>query len=337
MPSLLSGSALRRGGSGQFINLPIAMPQLPQSPTTSTGYTVVTSDKLVTTYATSLGNVEFFGGQVYSNISTQTLTLIGTGTTAVVVRANSPISSTSTLQVIGGAGIRDDLFVGGNFQANTSTFLTLKVTSTQTATSPFTGALQVVGGAGIGENLYVFGKLDVANTGTFDRDLRVSQDVTISRELNVAGTGAITLSPQAANVNIQPSLGGSILMQPSLTGSIDNMQIGYYVPKDGYFLTLHANDSTVSNSLYVGGPSTVHELTATTATVLTNLTVNESVYSQDGVAEYSNLLYTPRVTISTTPPTGPRVGDFWIDPTYGVECQYVNDSGNHIWIQFTGF
>ena len=65
MPSLLSGSALRRGGSGQFINLPIAMPQLPQSPTTGTGYTVVTSDKLVTTYATSLGNVEFFGGQVY--------------------------------------------------------------------------------------------------------------------------------------------------------------------------------------------------------------------------------------------------------------------------------
>ena len=337
MPSLLSGSALRRGGSGQFINLPIAMPQLPQSPTTSTGYTIVTSDKLVTTYASSLGNIEFFQGEVYSNVSTQTLTLIGTGTTSVVIKANNPISSTSTLVVQGGAGISGDLFVGNNFHASTSSFLTVKVTGTDTATTPFTGALQVVGGAGIGENLYVFGKLDVANTATFDRNVNVSQNANITGELNVTGLGAVTLSPQAANVNIQPSLGGSILIQPSLTGSIDNMQIGYYVPKDGYFLTTHAADSTVSNSLYVGGLSTLHAITATSETLTGDLTAGGSVYSQDGIAEYSNLLYTPRVTISTTAPASPRVGDFWINPTYGVECQYVNDGGNHIWIQFTGF
>lgn len=354
MPNLLSGSKLRTGGSGQFIKLQDAMPQLPQSPTTSTGYTIVTSDKLVSTYASSLGNIEFNGGEVYSNISTQTLTLIGTGTTAVVIRADAPVSSTSTLVVQGGAGINGDMFVGGSFNAATSTFVTLKVTSLETSTNPFTGALQVVGGAGIGENLNVFGTLHVANTATFSTDLNVGQSVLIDGELNVVGTGGVTLSPQAASINLQPTLGGTILIQPSLTGHIDDMFIGLYVPRDGYFTTVHSNDSTVSNTLYVGGVSTLHSVTATsavftdtvnantnlianTATVTTNLTANQSIYSQDGIAEYHNLLYTPKVTISTSAPLNPRVGDFWINPTYGAECQYVNDGGNHIWIQFTGF
>ncbi len=362
MPSLLSGSKLRTGGSGEFIKLQNAMPQLPQSPSTSTGYTVVTNDKLVTTYASSLGNIEFSGGQVYSNINTQTLTLIGTGTTAVVIRANNPISSTSTLIVQGGVGINGDLFVGGNFEASTSSFLTLKVNSTLTSTDPFSGAFQVVGGAGIGENLNVFGKLsvlstatlntdafvnktltvantatfnsnvivngnlDVVNTttsknllvlstATFNSNVNVVDSVNITGELNVTGNDAVNLSPSAASVNIQPSIGGSVLIQPSLTGTMDNMIIGQSNAQDGYFQTVHAGDLTVTNTAWVGG----------------------SVYSQDGIGDYSNLLYTPKVTISTTPPASPRIGDFWIDPTYGVECQYINDGGNFIWVQFTGF
>jgi len=356
MPSLLSGSKLRTGGSGEFIKLQNAMPQLPQSPTTSTGYTVVTNDKLVTTYASSLGNVEFNGGQIYSNINTQTLTIIGTGTTAVVIKANSPVSSTSTLRVQGGAGIDGDLFVGGYFDASTSTFLTLKVNSTLTSTDPFTGAFQVVGGAGIGENLNVFGrlgvlstasfstdvivnrKLDVVSTATFDSDINVLKTTTtknlislntatfntdvnvinsvnITGELNVTGNDAVNLSPSAANVNIQPSIGGSITIQPSVAGTMDNMIIGQSNAQDGYFQTVDAGDLTVTNTAWVGG----------------------SVYSQDGIAYYNNLLYTPKVTISTTPPASPRLGDFWIDPTYGVECQYIDDGGNFIWVQFTGF
>lgn len=309
MPQLLSGSKLRTGGSGQFIKLQDAMPQLPQSPTTSTGYTIITSDKLITTYSSSLGNIEFHEGQVYSNISTQTLTLIGTGTTAVVIKANSPVSSTSTLVVQGGAGVKGDLFVQDTFYANTGTFYTLKVNSSQTSVSAFTGALQVVGGVGIGENLNIFGKLNVQSTATF------ATDVDILRELNAIGTGAVTLSPNAANVTIQPSLGGTILIQPSLAGNMENMTIGYSVPKDGYFQSLHATSLTVTNTAWVGG----------------------SVYSQDGITDYSNLLYTPKVTISATAPVNPKLGDFWIIPQYGAQCQYINDGGTYLWVQFTGF
>lgn len=350
MASLLSGSKLRTGGSGEFIKLQNAMPQLPQSPTTSTGYTVVTNEKLVTTYSSSLGNIEFNGGQIYSNINTQTLTIIGTGTTAVVIKANNPVSSTSTLVVQGGAGIDGDLFVGGTFDASTSTFLTLKVRSTATSTDPFTGAFQVVGGAGVGENLNVFGKLGVLNTASFSTDVIVNRDLTVNRnltvlnttttknliaqstatfntdvnvinsvnitgELNVTGNDAVNLNPSAANVNIQPSIGGSVLIQPSVAGTMDNMIIGQSNAQNGFFQTAHADDLTVTNTAWVGG----------------------SVYSQDGIGYYNNLLYTPKVTISTTPPASPRIGDFWIDPTYGVECQYINDDGNFIWVQFTGF
>ena len=328
MPSLLSGSKLRSGGSGEFIKLANAMPQLPQSPTTSTGYTIITNSLLQSSYASSLGNIQFYQGQVYSNNTSQALTLVGTGTTAVVIQANNPVNSTSTLIVNGGAGINGNLYVGGSIVANTSTYLTLKVTSPQSSTSPSTGALQVVGGAGIGENLNVFGFLSVLNTATFSRNIVANKDVLISGQLSATGiNGNVILSPDAGDVDIQPSHGGRIVIQPSGIGNMDNMTIGYYVAQDGYFQTLHAASTTVTNSSFVG----------TDLRVGSSATITGSVYSQDGIAEYNNLLYTPRVTISTTAPSNPRVGDFWINPTYGVECQYVNDGGNHIWIQFTGF
>jgi hypothetical protein len=59
MPSLLSGSTLRRGGSGEFIDLPGAQPQLPATDTTLTGFTLVTDNVLRTSYRSSLGFIEF--------------------------------------------------------------------------------------------------------------------------------------------------------------------------------------------------------------------------------------------------------------------------------------
>lgn len=333
MPSLLSGSKLRAGGSGEFIKLANAQPQLPQSPSSSTGYTIVTNSLLQSSYASSLGNIEFSNGQVYSNISTQTLTLIGTGTTAVVIQANNPVNSTSTLIVNGGAGINGDLYIGGSVTANTSTYLTLKVTSTATSTTPFTGALQVVGGAGIGENLNVFGKLSVLNTASFAQDVNITKNVIIHGQLNAIGVnGNVTLSPDAGDVDIQPTNGGRILIQPSATGSMENMTIGYYVPQDGYFQTIHAGNSTVTNNAWVGA-----NLTAGSLTVTNTATVLGSVYSHDGITEYSNLLYTPKITVSSTAPTNPRLGDFWIIPEYAAQCQYINDGGTYLWVQFTGF
>ena len=80
MPGLLSGSLLRRGGSGEFIDLAGAQPQLPPTDTTSTGYTVVTDGLLRTSYRSSLGNVEFKNAELWSNLTTGTIRILATGT-----------------------------------------------------------------------------------------------------------------------------------------------------------------------------------------------------------------------------------------------------------------
>lgn len=115
MPGLLSGSLLRSGGSGQFIKLANAQPQLPETPRHDTGFTVDTSDKLVTTYRSSLGNLEMSLGAVYSTAPGNSIKLIGTGTGTVIVLGGALSTSTNTgaLQVIGGIATTQDIFVNG--------------------------------------------------------------------------------------------------------------------------------------------------------------------------------------------------------------------------------
>jgi len=120
MPSLISGSTLRSGGSGEFLKLADAMPQLPPTPTTSTGYTIVTNEKLQTSYRSSLGNIQMHLGEMYSNLPNQNIRLIGTGTSTVVVTGGVANTSTSTgvLLIDGGIGIRDGLHSGEDIYVN---------------------------------------------------------------------------------------------------------------------------------------------------------------------------------------------------------------------------
>jgi hypothetical protein len=428
MPSLLSGSTLRRGGSGEFIDLKGAMPQLPPSPTTSTGYTVVTNSLLQTTYSSSLGNIEFNAGSLWSNILGQQIRLIGTDTLSVVVSGGTTATSTNSgaLVVEGGLGIWGDFYVGGSTHIQD-----LFIDSTASSYSTTTGALVVKGGVGIGENVYIGGILDVFDSAYFHKQITVSStatfnfDAVVKREFTVDGIGGVNLNPQAASVTIQPTLGGTVNIWPGLAGNINNMIIGASTPQDSHFLNSYANNfiglattatnlekgalgsipyqtasgqtdfigigaadtvlvsngstatwsaanglqtgtSTNALNVFINSSSintsyhvilstatneygalvqdpgiyydtTNYALTIPNLTVTNTATVIGSVYSADGIPAENNLLYTPRVTISTTAPANPRIGDFWIDPTYGVELQWIDDGGNKFWIQFTGF
>jgi hypothetical protein len=107
MSKLLSGSKLRAGGSNEFITLETAQPQLPPSPTTSTGFTLVTDSLLRTSYRSSLGNLEINSGTVYSNLPDGMIRLAGTGTGFVYVTSSTASTSTTTgaLVVKGGVGV----------------------------------------------------------------------------------------------------------------------------------------------------------------------------------------------------------------------------------------
>lgn len=396
MPGLLSGSILRSGGSGQFIKLADAMPQLPASPSTSTGYTLITSDKLITSYASSLGNVQFNLGTMYTNTTGTTLRLVGTDTLSVIVSGGTTATSTNTgaLVVEGGLGVWGDAYVGGTlvsviFTATTATIQNLSVQH-----------------------------LDVYSTGTFHADLKVNGDTSMTGELNVTGLGAVDISPQAASVYIQPTLGGSITIQPSISGNINNMAIGAFNPQDSHFLNSYATNfiglATTSTNIAngalgsipyqtssgttafigIGSTNTVLVSNGTTATWINesslsvstatyadnvfihttssgnyavilstgtnayeqltedlnfsynanitqlsvpSITASQSIYSREGIVEESNLLYTPRTTLSIgLPPESPRLGDFWVDPGQGATFQYMLDGTNKVWVQFTG-
>jgi hypothetical protein len=120
MPRLLSGSTLRRGGSGEFLDLKGAQPQLPPTPTTSTGYTVTTDNLLRTTYSSSLGNLEFNAGTVYNNIPNRNIVLLGTGTGVVVVSGGTASTGTSTgaLVVQGGVGVSGSIWTDEDIHVN---------------------------------------------------------------------------------------------------------------------------------------------------------------------------------------------------------------------------
>ena len=120
MPKLLSGSTLRRGGSGEFIDLASAQPQLPANEDTSTGYTVVTNSVLQTSYRNSLGNIEFYKGEAYSNLPNGKITLAGTGTGFVFVKKYIESTSTYTgsLVVEGGVGVGGGIYTEKDIVVN---------------------------------------------------------------------------------------------------------------------------------------------------------------------------------------------------------------------------
>jgi hypothetical protein len=436
MPGLLSGSILRSGGSGKFIKLADAMPQLPATPSTSTGYTLITTNKLITYYASSLGNIEFNSGTMYVNsfgtgTSTNTSThlqLIGTGTLSVIVSGGSISTNTNTgaLVIQGGLGVWGDTYIGGHlianvFTATTATVYSLNVTALTSSTDILSGAVIVAGGVGIGGNVNIGQRLNVGSTATFFDNVTINKDTNIFGELNAIGQSAVNLSPQSASVTIEPTLGGTITIQPSLTGHINDMIVGEFRPQNSYFLNSHANNfiglATTSTNIdggelgsipyqtstgttaFIGiGPNRTvlisngttatwtnsADLTVSTATYANNVFIDQadesitsdhyiilstatnqygklvddafftynadyrelhvptikataSIYSREGNASESNLLYVPISTLSVgAPPTNPRLGDFWVDPSQGATFQFMLDGANRVWVQFTG-
>lgn len=108
----------------------------------------------------------------------------------------------------------------------------LTIAGIYSSTDTNTGALIVYAGVGIGENLNVGGQLNVG--------------------------GAVNLSPNGANVNILPSVGGTVLIYPGQYGYMDNMIIGGTQPRIGYFTDIAVSGasnsvSTNSGALTVAG------------------------------------------------------------------------------------
>jgi hypothetical protein len=120
MPGLLSGSRVNPSSPTSFANLTNVQFKLGPTPSTSTGYTLITDQNSVAKFTSSLGNLEFSSGTVYSNLPDQTIQFIGTGTGTVLISGPQANTSTSTgaLVVDGGIGIAAGLHTGADIYVN---------------------------------------------------------------------------------------------------------------------------------------------------------------------------------------------------------------------------
>lgn len=479
MPRLLSGSTLRRGGSGEFIDLKGAQPQLPPTPTTSTGYTVITNELLQTSYASSLGNIEFDQARMYSNLPEGVIRISSSGSVYL-----STSTFTGVLVVEGGVGIggnlhvEEDIVVNGltigrgyegqnnivvrgvaeeqlNEFANGQQSIAIGYNALDGLETSYKniaiGRYALSSGTGVSNSiaigdsalkqLGVITELEVANisdidlttpvevtainhglsTGTYIRIKNVlgttelnnnyfyidviSPDVITLYSTNILsmpvegylltnyieGGGVYKILAKDNNIAIGVDAGRNLIdgeqnfffgdgIGKNLTTGSYNFFIGHEVGNnmtkgnaniaiggdnliDGrdnqvnigsvfYYngigqATINADteigtgtQSTGTNSgalTVVGGVGITRDVyVGGRFNAMTTATVTGEIYSPTvGNPQENNLVYSPKVTIDATPPSNPRVGDFWIDTNLGIEFQFIQDDTNRIWVQFT--
>ena len=108
------------------------------------------------------------------------------------------------------------------------------------------------------------------------------------------------------------------------------------------------NTSTLQ-SVTNRGASTDNAISITNATAASSTTtgalqvtggvgVQGTVHAAGGNPDQSYELYSPKVTLATSPPTTAtnKIGDFWIDTGSGIEYQWIKDGSNYYWVQFVG-
>jgi hypothetical protein len=168
------------------------------------------------------------------------------------------------------------------------------------STSTLSGSFQVSGGIGLTGSLYV------------------------GNNLNVTSTGTVVLSP---------TNNGTVRINPARAGFINNMSIGLTTPRDATFVTVTATSVLSTTATITGAIAATSTNTGALQVPNGGISTQGNIYSKDGNPEENYLLYTPRISSSTTVPTNPKIGDFWVNLTNGRYFQYINDGGNRIWIQ----
>lgn len=272
-----------------------------------------------TSSSTVTGGVVVVGGIfVYKNaIIGTTIDVLGTGTSTF---GSNIVPSRPGLSLGTDNEPWNSLYVDGStvFIGSATLSSPSALTFNVTATSGF--ITQTVG------NLYLDSG-QVSNDSTSGSlivlgGVGISGSVNINDELNVLGIGKVDLSPVGSNVILKPAAGGTVEIRPNVLGLLDNLTIGSLDPADGNFTNVDVLSTTSATSTLSGALQ-----------VVGGVGIQGDIYANTGNPEENYMLYTPRVTISTSSPSGARIGDFWIEPTIPAFLQYVLDGTSTIWIQ----
>ena len=222
-------------------------------------------------YQRNPGETQFVSGTAGQIlVSGGTNTPIFQNTLTLAGSISSKSTNTGALQVVGGVGIGENLFVGNNLNVTGITTLTTttnvlgpltakstlevngnftvsgtsvfsgltSVTNTSSSNSTNTGALQVVGGVGIGENLFVGNNLNVTGITTLTTTTNVLGPLTAKSTLEVNGN--FTVSGTSAFLN--DITGTNVILSKNL--SVTGTTVLYN--------TATITSSAVSTSTYTG-------------------------------------------------------------------------------------
>jgi hypothetical protein len=191
---------------------------------TGSGVVTINSGTAGTINNMSIGVTTAAAGRFTTLTATTSATLSPSGTVT--------INPTTTSSV-------DNVNIGAN-TAGSGAFTTLDANSTVTfssttdSSSSTTGAVKIAGGVGIAKKLYVGTNLSVTGTTTLTDTLTAN--------------GTVDLNPANYSVSIQPTGTGSATINPTTTGSINNMAIGATNAKAGTFTTLTATSNVTANT-----------------------------------------------------------------------------------------
>jgi len=269
MPSLLSGSVARTGGSNTYITLPNAQPQLPATDTTETGFTIVTDSQLVTSYRSSLGFLLFTTGTISNQIPGNNITLAATGTATVVVSGSVAATgvnqgetfiSKAALQVVGGISTQNKLVSQNDIQVN---------------------GLQIgVGYSGNVNNIAIKGvSLAVPdNFPTGHENIVIGYDAlqNMNQAVKSIAIGRLALSSGTSIVN-SIAIGDSALRQVGIKGFqyVGTVTAAQF---NGYTYTTTGSYAVVTVQV-TAGSNIVNVTSVTTGTV----SVGSSFYTTDGI------------------------------------------------------
>lgn len=294
----------------------------------------------------NIGGIFYYNGAGYLQLNADTGIGLGTAATG---------TNTGALAVLGGISVSENIITYGPVQINDSTV----------TTSSSNGALTVIGGVGIGGDLRVGGIIYGTVSGAGSATNAVSL---------VGGNTGTVLYQSAPNVTAFLPIGnnGEVLTSDgTLPVWSSSVGIAAFATSAGNANEIFVDQADTTTQYYLVLTNTVSNYTTvTTQTLLiydatdsslsipkVNITSNlaststnsnqalvvsggiasqGSIRSPEGQVDENYLLYTPRVTISTSTPLNARIGDFWIDPNYGIELQFIKDGTSTIWIQFTG-
>jgi hypothetical protein len=304
----------------------------------------------------NIGSVFYYDGSGYAYVSAETT--VGLGTRAQVLTTGTFTSSstvTGGLVVVGGIFGWSNLILTDTFNilgTGTSTISGPLVpgeigATLGTAQHPFQ-ALYVTG-----ETIYlgtvtlksansldfkvespegfvtqtignIFLNSGAVSTSFNNGSLVVTGGIGLAGGLNVGGTHDVDISPTGADVFLKPGAGGTVDIRPNSQGNIDNMLIGSNDPADATFVTLSVISTTSATSTISGAVQ-----------VIGGVGIQGDIYANSGNPDENYLLYSPKATVSTTPPDSPRLGDYWINPIGPYILLYVADGANKIWIQIS--